>query len=56
MKNKVIAKEYVDKNYIHKNEVKQLKEKIHKELDINGITRAYQLIIDEYFDEVLEDK
>ena len=56
MENKVTDKEYVDKNYVHKNEVKKLKEKVHKELDNTAIKRVYQLIIDDYFDEVLEDK
>lgn len=31
-----------------------LKEKIHNALDENGFSRAYQLIIDEYFDEILK--
>lgn len=32
----------------------ELKDKINKALDENGFTRAYQLIIDEYFDTILK--
>lgn len=42
-----------NKQYIHYSKIEGLAEKIHKELDKNGITRAYQTIIDSYFDEVL---
>jgi hypothetical protein len=56
MENKVIAKEYVKSNFIEKYKVIKLKGKIHKLLDNNGITRGYQLIIDGYFNELLEDK
>lgn len=42
-----------NKQYIHYSKIEELAEKIHKELDKNGITRAYQTIIDSYFDEVL---
>ena len=42
-------------NFIPKYKIKELKEKIHQELDNNGITRAYQITIDKYFDELLED-
>ena len=56
MENKVISKEYVDKNYISKNEIKRLQSEIHQLLDENGIARAYQLTIDRYFNELLEDK
>lgn len=54
MENKVISTEYVKKNFIHKDKIKGLRQKIHKELDINAITRGYQLIIDKYFKEALE--
>lgn len=42
-----------NKQYIHYLKIEELAEKIHNELDKNGITRAYQIIIDGYFDEVL---
>lgn len=42
-----------NKQYIHCSKIEELAEKIHNELDKNGITRAYQTIIDSYFDEVL---
>jgi len=41
------------KDYISKDKIKELKEKIHKVLDENGITRAYQILIDEEFEELL---
>ena len=56
MENKVIAKEYVESNFVEKYKVIKLKGKIHQLLDENGITRGYQLIIDGYFNELLEDK
>ena len=56
MENKVIAKEYVDKNYVSKDDIKDLQGWIHQILDDNAITRGYQLIIDGYFNELLEDK
>lgn len=42
-----------NKQYIHYSKIEGLAEKIHNKLDKNGITRAYQTIIDSYFDEVL---
>lgn len=42
--------------YIPKQKIKELKEKIHNTLDNNGITRAYQIKIDEYFEELLESE
>lgn len=42
--------------YISKQKIKELKEKIHNTLDNNGITRAYQIKIDEYFEELLESE
>ena len=56
MENKVISREFVEKNYVTKFGVILLKKKIHELLDENGITRGYQLIIDGYFNELLEDK
>lgn len=56
MEKKVIAKKYVESNFIEKYKVIKLKGKIHQLLDENGITRAYQLTIDRYFNELLEDK
>ena len=41
---------------ISRDKIKELKEIIHKELDKNGFTRAYQLIIDEKFNEILQEK
>lgn len=49
---KQLPKELED--YILKSKVKEIKEKIHEILDANGITRGYQLIVDGYFDELLE--
>lgn len=42
--------------YIPKQKIKELKGKIHNTLDNNGITRAYQIKIDEYFEELLESE
>ena len=42
--------------FISKDEIKELREKIHQALDVNGITRAYQLIIDDYFEKLLGEK
>ena len=42
------------KYFINKSKVKELKEKIHNLLDNNGITRAYQLEIDKYFEDLEE--
>lgn len=47
--------EFVNSHYISKDKIKRLRHKIHKELDINAITRGYQLIIDKYFKEALEE-
>lgn len=47
-----LQKQYLE--IVEKN--KELQQKIHKELDKNAITRAYQLIIDDYFKELLEEK
>ena len=41
---------------IPKQKIRELKEKIHNTLDKNGITRVYQLEIDNYFDELLEEE
>ena len=56
MENKVIAKEYVESNFVEKYKVIKLKGKIHQLLDENGIAKAYQLTIDRYFNELLEDE
>ena len=50
--NKLLLKQ----GYISKDKIRELKEKIHKTLDENGITRAYQLEIDGYFNKVLEEE
>ena len=44
------------RNSVHKDKIRELKEKIHNALDNNGITRAYQIKIDEYFEELLEEE
>lgn len=41
------------KDCIHKDTIRKLKELVHKTLDDNGITRGYQLTIDNYFKELL---
>ena len=41
--------------YISKDKIRKLKEIVHKTLDNNGITRVYQLTIDNYFKELLEE-
>lgn len=41
------------KDCIHKDKIRKLKELVHKTLDDNGITRGYQLTIDNYFEELL---
>lgn len=43
------------KRYIKEEDVIELQKKIHKDLDNNGITRAYQIIIDKYFNELIGD-
>ena len=60
-KDKIIIadREYFDKGlfvkkFIHKDKIKDLKQLVHETLDGNGITRAFQVMIDEYFNEVLE--
>ena len=45
----------LEKDYIPKSKVRELKENIHYLLDNNGIARAYQLEIDRLFEELLED-
>lgn len=40
-------------NRIPRKDIEDLKEKIHWELDKNGITRAYQIVIDGYFNKLL---
>ena len=44
------------RNSVHKDKIRELKEKIHNDLDNNGITRAYQIKIDEYFEELLKEE
>ena len=43
------------RNWINRSKVEELRKKIHDDLDKNGITRAYQIIIDRYFMELLEE-
>ncbi len=40
-------------NWINRDEIEKLRNRIHQELDSNGITRAYQLQVDRYFQELL---
>lgn len=47
---------YLDnKNGIPKQKIKELKENIHNIMDKNSITRAYQIVIDEQFKELLQE-
>ena len=43
------------RNWINRSKVEELRKKIHDNLDKNGITRAYQISIDRYFMELLEE-
>lgn len=43
----------IEEKYISKDKIRKLKELVHKTLDDNGITRGYQLTIDNYFKELL---
>ena len=62
MENKVIAKEYVDKNYIHKDVIRNLKKRIQKIYDESPVdefgTHNCQDTgwIEDMLDEILEDK
>lgn len=52
------SKELSSMNYYNlykelNNKIKELKQLIHKTLDNNGITRGYQIVIDDYFDKLL---
>lgn len=40
---------------ISKQKIKELKENIHNIMDKNSITRAYQIVIDEQFKELLQE-
>lgn len=46
--------EYI--TWVSKDKVRELKEKVHKTLDANGITRAYQIFIDKDFEELLGEQ
>ena len=39
-----------------KENIEKLKHEIHEILDANGITRAYQLLVDDKFDEILKER
>lgn len=63
MENKVIAKEYVDKNYVHKNKIREIvniRNTSNKELvnlpngEIICLSDCAELI--DYLEELLEDK
>ena len=45
---------YLREDFIPKSKVKELKEKVHRILDYNAVSRGYQLIIDKEFEELLE--
>lgn len=49
-------KKFIRDNYVSKEAMICLKSNIHKLLDENAITRAYQLIVDDYFDKIEEDR
>jgi len=49
----IMETEYFKDNYISVDKIKELKEKIHWDLDKNGFTRSYQLVVDKYFEELL---
>ena len=51
----MLDKRYVEMNFVSKDKIKETKEKVHWLLDKNGITRAYQLEIDRYFEELLKE-
>ena len=56
MENKVIAKEYVDKNFIHKDKVKEVLEDIYDYFyRLNGPDEDIEFI-EEKMKEILEDK
>ena len=42
-------------NSISKNKIRGLQQSVHETLDNNGITRAYRIVIDKYFNEILEE-
>lgn len=52
--NNILNKSEVEECYINKDKIIELKLLIHKTLDDNGITRGYQIVIDDYFDSVLK--
>jgi len=58
MENKVIAKEYVDKNYIHKDVIKKIRAKMYveyiKELDKNSIKAFILKCQIEILDNIME--
>ena len=60
MENKVIAKEYVYKNFIHKDVTKELRAKLYKEyiekIDKNSIEAFILKCQIEILDKILEDK
>ena len=61
MENKVIAKEYIDKNYIHKDVIRNLKKRIQKIYDDSpvdefGIHNCQDTgWIEDMLDEILEE-
>ena len=49
-------KRFINENYVSKDELKKIREKTHEILDKNGITRGYQILIDEEFNKILEEE
>lgn len=56
---KMLMWDETDKKYrevIDVKDIKQLQEKIHKDLDINALLRFHQIEFDSYFNELLEEE
>lgn len=49
-------KKFINDNYVSKEIVMILKERIHQLLDENAIARDYQIIVDDYFDKIVEEQ
>ena len=45
----------IKEHYVSKDKIKEIKEKIHLELDIDGISCANQFMIDRYFEKLLKE-
>lgn len=54
---KMLMWDETDKKYkevIDVKDIKQLQEKIHNDLNVNGLLRFFQIKFDNYFNEILE--